>query len=570
MTEHDRDEFARWLNDLQDGDLSPTDAHRLELRLRDDWEAREMYAASMELHANLEWRLRCGSVPSELDQTAWSRAMTESGPSVDEAAATVIAPTASGASPLRLARPIQLSRFAMAVLIVVLLTAAVSAGRLIVNYLTAQREVVASQSGGSLRFGEQGNGSDVAPGSNPSRGTRRIGNSVLPGVALANVLVFTMPKLDNHDKIESARLEWTYKSKDGKPQFNVDLYGLGYVRADAVLGKGFWEGNEDTSLRAEYGMEGPRDRRVSLIEHSVVTPKSRLGRVAVENRSLAQFMQSLYDDGAREGDLVVFRLNADRESARNGTPSGYAVVHPPARAGISKPAELPLLRVTSKRPMPADAYSVADAVVSTQAIAAHWSGGSSTSRGDKIVAGWSDWGTRRVGSSSNPSVALTNVLVFPLPALEEVERVQFVQLEWTCLRTTNDPQFSIDLYGLGFTHSDWYQGPCYWEGNLDTSLRSKYGLEGAPERQVTLIDKSVMRPGTSPGRIVIENKQLRDFLRSLYADGAQAGDLVVFRLNADTSTRKLPRSSGYDVVHAPVPSQGTTHMDLPTLRLSGR
>jgi hypothetical protein len=79
-----------------------------------------------------------------------------------------------------------------------------------------------------------------------------------------------------------------------------------------------------------------------------------------------------------------------------------------------------------------------------------------------------------------------------------------------------------------------------------------------------------MRPGISPGRVVIENNQLREFLRSLYADGAQAGDLVVFRLNADASTRKLPRSMGYDVVHAPVPSQGTTHSDLPTLRLSGR
>jgi hypothetical protein len=467
-------------------------------------------------------------------------------------------------------RRLQLSRFAMAVAIVALLTAVVSAGRLIVNYLSAQRAVVASQSGGSLRFGEQGNASDVAPGSNPTRGTRRIGSSVLPGVALANVLVFTMPKLDDKAKIESARLEWTYKSKDGKPQFNADLYGLGYVHADAVLGKGFWEGQEDTSLRADYGMEGQRDRRVSLIERGTMTPKSQLGRVAVENRSLAAFLQSLYDDGAREGDLVVFRLNADRESARNGTPSGYAVVHPPARAGISKPADLPVLRVTSKRPMPSETYSVADAVVSTQAIAAHWGGGSSTSRGDKIVSGWSDWGTRRVGSSANPRVALTNVLVFPLPALEEFERVQFVQLEWTCLRTTNDPTFSIDLYGLGFTHSDWYQGPCYWEGELDTSPRSKYGLEGAAERTVTLIEKGAMHPGISPGRVVIENKQLLNFLRSLYADGAQAGDLVVFRLNADTSTRKSPRSTGYDVVHAPVPSQGTTHSDLPMLRMSGR
>jgi hypothetical protein len=528
-----------------------------------------MYAAAMELHANLEWRLGRGTAPPVSQRDAWSRAAAQPEPAV-EAAESMVTRATDAPSRMRLVRRFELSRFAMAVSIVVLLTAVVSGARLIVNYLLAQRAVVASQSGGVLRFHTHQSASDVSPGGNPSQGTRRVGSSALPGVALANVLVFSLPKLDDMAKIESARLEWTYKGKDGKPRFDVDLYGLGYVHADATLGKGFWEGNEDTSLRVEYGMDGSRERRVSLIEREVMTPKTPLGRVAVENRSLAQFLQSLYDDGAREGDLVVFRLNADQATARDGKPAGYTVVHPPARSGISQPADLPVLRVTSKRPIPAETYSVADAVVSTQAISAHWGGGSSTSRGDKISSGWSEFGTRRVGSAAAPRVALTNVLVFPLPALEEFERVQFVQLEWTCLRTTNNPQFSVDLYGLGFTRSDWYQGPCFWEGKLDSSLRSTYGLEGAPERRVTLIEKGAMRPGISPGRVVIENKQLRDFLRSLYTDGAQAGDLVVFRLNADVSIRKMPRSTGYDVVHAPVQSQGTTHSDLPTLRLSGR
>jgi hypothetical protein len=320
-------------------------------------------------------------------------------------------------------------------------------------------------------------------------------------------------------------------------------------------------------------MEGSREHRVSLIETGVMTPKTPMGRVAVENRTLARFLQSLYEDGAREGDLVVFRLNADQETVRTGTKggyTGYTVVHPPARPGQSGPAELPVLRVTSKRPMPAETYSVADAVVSTQAISAHWGGGSSTSRGDKISSGWSEAGTRRVGRASVSRDSLTSVLVFPLPALEDFERVQFVQLEWTCLGATNDPAFSVDLYGLGYTRSDWYRGPCFWEGKLDTSLRSKYGLDGSPDRTVTLIERAAMQPGITRGRVVVENKELLEFLRSLYADGAQAGDLVVFRLNADRSTRKLPRSMGYEVVHAPMASMGTTHSDLPTLRMSGR
>jgi anti-sigma factor RsiW len=140
MTEHDRDELTRWLNDLLDGDLSPQDARRLEARLRDDQQAREMYAASAELHANLEWRLGRGSAPAEpTTRDAWSRAAAQPGPEPELAeSAPVVTRAEKSNGKSRLVGQFHLSRVAMALSIVVLLTAVGSAARLIVHYWLAQ------------------------------------------------------------------------------------------------------------------------------------------------------------------------------------------------------------------------------------------------------------------------------------------------------------------------------------------------------------------------------------------------------------------------------------------------
>jgi hypothetical protein len=77
-----------------------------------------------------------------------------------------------------------------------------------------------------------------------------------------------------------------------------------------------------------------------------------------------------------------------------------------------------------------------------------------------------------------------------------------------------------------------------------------------------------MNPTTPCRRVMVENSALIEFLRSVYADGAREGDLVIFRLNADRSTQGLPRSTGYNVAHAPEIPGRTTPADLPLLLMT--
>jgi hypothetical protein len=179
------------------------------------------------------------------------------------------------------------------------------------------------------------------------KGTRRVGSSAFENMSLANLLVFRLPPLRDFERVRAAQVEWTCKAQDGKPNFSVDLYGLGYTASLSALSDPFWEGTYDTKLRTEYGMTAEGHRQVSLIAKGTMRPRSPTGKVVVDGPELVDFLQSLYDDGARGGQWVVFRLNADVSTQQHARETGYQVVHPPVEPGKTNAKETATLHLIS-------------------------------------------------------------------------------------------------------------------------------------------------------------------------------------------------------------------------------
>lgn len=182
-----------------------------------------------------------------------------------------------------------------------------------------------------------------------NRGVRRIGASSGAGVALASVLLFRLPDIEDAGDIESARLIFAYKSMDGAPDFAVDLYGLGYVPSAAVSPSWFYEGDEDAKSPADYGT-GTNTEPVMRLAQDVITPQTRVGRVVTQNQELADFIASLYRDGAAAGDLAVFRLNANTPTQQTARMTGFNIVHGPAVVGHTQHYEIPVLTIFTSKP----------------------------------------------------------------------------------------------------------------------------------------------------------------------------------------------------------------------------
>jgi hypothetical protein len=564
------------INRLLEGRLSDADADRLGVWLSVDEEAQAIYLQAMRLHAELTLAYgdedSVDSPPPIPDVFSLDRL---SGDAREPVAAPVT--KAEQANPssrrVRSAGSKQRGRFrafcrrfVFASLAMLLTVVAVFGSETIVNgVLALRRAAIADKRGGMLAAGAE---RSLYAGPNRQLGTRRIGSGRSDGVALASIFLFPLPALNDLEQIEAAQIEWTCKAKDNNPTFSVDLYGLGYVSPPETKRLGFWEGREDRSLRGKYGMAGPSDRTVELIKRGAMVSRTTCGRIKIESRNLVSFLQSLYADGAKQGDFAVFRLNADRPTSRISRETGYAVVHPPVQAGITQPEDLPALLLSVKSRTLADEPVVAEAAMAAQSIAAHWSSGLVRSSNNVVQIGSNGDGVRRIGSSYADGESLVNVLVFSLPSEEKLGSLHSARLEWTCISKDNDPKFAVDLYGLGYVRGQSYGGPCFWEGPPDESSPADYGLDGAPERRVTLVARGVMNPAIPCRRMTVENSALVDFLRSVYADGAREGDLVIFRLNADRPTQGLRRSTGYNIAHAPEIPGRTTPADLPVLLMT--
>jgi hypothetical protein len=571
-------ELHELIDALVEGQITEAQAERLSVWLAVDEDAQKVYVQTLDMHASLLCDFGGEPLGQSIPPSASAPAIVagESILAMPNTSDVSVSPpstaycaqqTTRRTSPLG-RRFFSTPRLSIATSIFILLVAftVVAAGEKILRVIFHQHAVEPHKDGGGLTSPGEASPSQILAGASHV-GTRRIGSSQTPDTALVNLLVFRLPRLEDFERVGVARLEWTYRHKAGQPKFSVDLYGLGYVASTSSLSGCFWEGAQDTTRRIDYGMGGKPSRRVTQIARSAMNPRTPRGRVAVEGAELTGFLQSLYDDGARGGDFVVFRLNADKPTAKISRRTGYEIVHPPEIPGKTFPAQFPALQITAKGNTPE-----VDSAVPGSAITAHciepsqWSAALVSS--DSIAQlGPSENGTRLIGSSSYPNTALANLLVFRLPKLEELERVRSARLEWTYHVKAGDPQFAVDLYGLGCVSSATSLSTCFWEGSSDSSLRSEYGMLGDTSRLVALVARAVITPRTSKGRVVVEGRELVEFLQSLYDDGARGGELVVFRLNADAPTAAIAGRAGYEIVHPPGVPGKTVAAEFPLLEL---
>lgn len=571
-------ELHALIDALVEGQITEEQAERLSVWLAVDEDAQKVYVQALDMHANLLCDFG-GEPAGQSTPPATGTPAIVAGESIvtppSAADVYVSPPSATYCTRASERRTSSLWRrlfstprlsIATSICIVLVAFAVAAAGEKILRVIFHQHAVEPHKDGGGLTSPGEASPSQIRSGASHV-GTRRIGSSQMPDTALVNLLVFRLPRLEEFERVGVARLEWTYRHRAGQPNFSVDLYGLGYVSSTSSLSGCFWEGAQDTTRRIDYGMSGKPSRRVGQIARGVMNPGTPRGRVAVEGPELTAFLQSLYDDGARGGEFVVFRLNADKPTAKISRRTGYEIVHPPEIPGKTFPAQFPALQITAKGNRPE-----VDSAVPGSAITAHciepsqWSAALVSS--DSIAQlGPSDHGTRLIGSSSRPNTALANLLVFRLPKLEELERVRSARLEWTYQIKSGDPQFAVDLYGLGCVSSATSLSKCFWEGSADSSLRSEYGMLGDVSRPVALVSRGVINPRTSKGRVVVEGRELVEFLQSLYDDGARGGELVVFRLNADAPTAAIHGRTGYEVVHPPEVPGKTIAAEFPLLEL---
>jgi len=181
------------------------------------------------------------------------------------------------------------------------------------------------------------------------------------------------------------------------------------------------------------------------------------------------------------------------------------------------------------------------------------------------VTGGNPAGERRVGTSADPDDTLNSVYFFELPEYDEFNDLvsgdpNLSQFSFVFAEQDGAPNFNVDAYGLGYTASDTMSTDWFFEGASDTTARSAIGT-GTTGNVVKLSDE-VVAPGDPTGRKTVNGMTLRNYLASLYDDGAAAGDFAVIRLNADQDSNDVNGTSvGYDVVHDKQSS------NLPTLTI---
>ncbi len=201
-------------------------------------------------------------------------------------------------------------------------------------------------------------------------------------------------------------------------------------------------------------------------------------------------------------------------------------------------------------------------------LLSHQGGGLLRSDGG-VMLGGNTQGVRRIGASSEAGVSLASVLLFRLPKIDEPGNVESARLIFAFKSMDGDADFAVDLYGLGYVPSAAVAPSWFYEGKEDGKSPADYGT-GTSTESVALLAPDVITRKTSPGRVVTQNQQMTDFIASLYRDGAAAGDLVVFRLNATVPTQQTARMTGFNVVHAPAVAGHTQSYEVPVLTIFTR
>lgn len=181
---------------------------------------------------------------------------------------------------------------------------------------------------------------------------------------------------------------------------------------------------------------------------------------------------------------------------------------------------------------------------------------------------FSDGGTGNDGLVGRPGTggslpdihAKSVIYIFELPNLASNESIASANLRFIYTELKGDPEFSADLYGLGWVSSPPVMNPVWYsDAAIDTrtgdDLDTNIGLN-----QITKIQDDIMTSisagavaNTPLGAVETDasgQASLSTFLESLYDNGAEAGDFAVLRLNADVEIIDTYPWRGYTVAMA--------------------
>lgn len=153
------------------------------------------------------------------------------------------------------------------------------------------------------------------------------------GKDLAVVFLFALPELEPNETISSASLSLGLLKIGNSPNFNLDLYGLGYRADAAVLTTDFFEG--------EYGTD-PNATAIQAAFMNGSSPEPSVITSTPEGAaSLAGYLTDLYEAGAA-GNFLALRLSNDVLNAGN-----YNYFDIAAANYTDDAAMLPMLTITT-------------------------------------------------------------------------------------------------------------------------------------------------------------------------------------------------------------------------------
>lgn len=173
-----------------------------------------------------------------------------------------------------------------------------------------------------------------------------------------------------------------------------------------------------------------------------------------------------------------------------------------------------------------------------------------------FTAGGNNTNERRVGTSGTAGIGLNNLYYFQLP--DEPAMSDDVSLEFSFSRLASaGAAFDIDIYGLGYVSGSPASGSWY-HGDIVMDARNRSDLGTGSAGTIDLLFDDVLTSTSNTGRYELAfSSELKNFMQSLYDDGAVAGDYAVLRISPDqvmTDSNITPASSGYELGIASGPS----------------
>ncbi|MDV6029538.1 MAG: hypothetical protein F9B45_05410 [Phycisphaera sp. RhM] len=163
-----------------------------------------------------------------------------------------------------------------------------------------------------------GTSNDVLYAATTVRNTQELFRSRLD-ISESTILLFELPAIDQTTGVNLAELSLALAGfEGGTPDFDLDLYGLGFADGAALASEWSFIGDLDTREAPLPGTDpGSIFRRLS---ESLVTPQTGtdgVGVVSLTDESLRNYLADLYQAGAQAGDFLILRLNVGDPVASN-------------------------------------------------------------------------------------------------------------------------------------------------------------------------------------------------------------------------------------------------------------